>query len=258
MKKAYEFIRSAVLWALSLLHFGAFAIILLALSLIFHHRRLDPLIKIYFRNIQFLSGMRVQYVHAPGYDQRRTTLFISNHVNLFDPFVLYNGIAQVARGLELESHFQIPFYGWLMRRFGNVPIPDKRSPAALKRTLRLTQESFDAGISLVIFPEGHRTRDGGVDKFEEGAFMLAQKFKVPVVPVSIVGSFQHNTKDSWMLRPARITVYFHDTIDTCNLTRADLPALSDRVWDIVARPVHEHLKQLGAEGSQALPGDAQA
>jgi 1-acyl-sn-glycerol-3-phosphate acyltransferase len=229
MKKAYEVIRSAVLWTVSLLHFGAFAIILLALSLIFHHRRLDPLIKIYFRNIQFLSGMRVQYVHAPGYDQRRTTLFISNHVNLFDPFVLYNG-----------------------------PIPDKRSPAALKRTLRLTQESFDAGISLVIFPEGHRTRDGGVDKFEEGAFMLAQKFKVPVVPVSIVGSFQHNTKDSWMLRPARITVYFHDTIDTCNLTRADLPALSDRVWDIVARPVHEHLKQLGAEGSQALPGDAQA
>lgn len=247
MKTAYVYLRSTLLWALSLLHFGGFAIVLLILRMLFDHRKLDRLVKVYSRNIQLCSGMRVRYVHAAGFDPRRTSLFVCNHVNMFDPFVVYDGIPQFARGLELESHFEIPFYGWLMRRFGNVPIPDERSPAALKKTFRLTEQALQSGTSLVMFPEGHRTRNGRVDRFEDGAFLLAQKFKVPLVPISIVGSFQHNTKDSWLLRPARITVHIHDTIETSGLTRTDLPALRERVWEIVARPVHEHLEQIRAE-----------
>ena len=53
----------------------------------------------------------------PGFDARRTSIFVSNHVNLFDPFVLYGSVPQFMRGLELESHFRIPVYGWMMRRY---------------------------------------------------------------------------------------------------------------------------------------------
>ena len=71
-----------------------------------------------------LAGGRVEVRKSPGFDPQRTCFLVSNHVNLFDPFVLYGVTPQFFRGLELESHFRIPVYGWLMKRFGNVPVPE--------------------------------------------------------------------------------------------------------------------------------------
>ena len=64
--------------------------------------------------------------------RQRTSIFICNHVNIFDPFVIYSAIPQFVRGFELESHFKIPVYGWMMGRFGNVAVPDAPSAKALK------------------------------------------------------------------------------------------------------------------------------
>ena len=72
----------------------------------------------------FFSGAKVRGVLAPDFDPKRTCFFMSNHVNLFDPFFMYCVIPQYVRGWELESHFKIPAYGWLMKRFGNVPVPE--------------------------------------------------------------------------------------------------------------------------------------
>jgi 1-acyl-sn-glycerol-3-phosphate acyltransferase len=107
---------------------------------------------------------------------------------------------------------------------------------------RLTQEAVDSGTSLVIFPEAGRTRDGHVHEFEDGGFRVAQQLGVPIVPVSLVGSFQHHRTGHWMLWPAKITVYLHDTIETKGLTKEDVPSLRDRVRRIIAGPVEAHLK----------------
>ncbi len=109
------------------------------------------------RNVVRLAGARVEVKFAPGFDPRRTSFFVSNHVNLFDPFVLYGAVPQFVRGLELESHFRIPAYGWMMRRFGNVPVPEGTRPSDLKRMWRLARAAVDQGVSLIVFPEGKRT-----------------------------------------------------------------------------------------------------
>jgi 1-acyl-sn-glycerol-3-phosphate acyltransferase len=166
-----------------------------------------------------------------------------NHVNLFDPFILYCAIPQLVRGWELESHFRIPIYGWLMKRFGNVPVPSVRSPRDLKRLWRLTQEAINSGVSLIVFPEAKRTRDGHINEFEEGGFRLAQQLGVPIVPASLVGSFHHLRTGHWLLRPATITVYLHDTIETKGLTKEDIPALKQRVREVIAPPVEQSLPQ---------------
>jgi 1-acyl-sn-glycerol-3-phosphate acyltransferase len=179
----------------------------------------------------------VEVRHSPGFDPRRTSFFVSNHVNLFDPFMLYCAIPQFVRGWELESHFKIPAYGWLMKRFGNVPVPDIRNPSDLKRMWRLTKDAVDGGTSLIIFAEAKRTRDGHVDQFQDGGFRVAQQLGVPIVPVSLMGSFQHHRTGHWMLWPAKVTVILHDTIDTKGLTKDDVPALRERVRAIIAAPV---------------------
>ena len=96
----------------------------------------------YSRNVVRLAGARVEVRRSPGFDPQRTCFFVSNHVNLFDPFVLYSAIPQFFRGLELESHFRIPVYGWLMKRFGNVPVPDVR---ALRPETHVADDASGAG-----------------------------------------------------------------------------------------------------------------
>jgi 1-acyl-sn-glycerol-3-phosphate acyltransferase len=187
-----------------------------------------------------LAGGRVEVRKSPGFDPQRTCFLVSNHVNLFDPFVLYGVTPQFFRGLELESHFRIPVYGWLMKRFGNVPVPEVTRPSDLKRMWRMTQSALDRGVSLVVFPEGGRTLTGHVGPFHDGVFRMALQFGTPITPVSIVGSFEFNRKTSWMLRPARIVVHFHDTIETKELDKRASAGLRERVRQIVAAPIEEY------------------
>jgi len=166
-----------------------------------------------------------------------------NHVNLLDPFMLYCAIPQLVRGWELESHFKIPVYGWLMGRFGNVPVPVVRSPKDLKRLWRLTQEAIHSGVSLIIFPEAKRTRNGHLSEFEDGGFRLAQQLGVPIVPVSLVGSYHHLRTGDWILRPTTITVILHDTIKTKGMHKEDVPALKERVRQLIGEPVEAWMRE---------------
>jgi 1-acyl-sn-glycerol-3-phosphate acyltransferase len=237
MRRILLVLRSAILWFLSILHFFITAPVLVSLNAFLDMRKHDWLQRDFCRRIVFLSGARVQVKKSPGFDLNRTSFFMVNHVNVFDPFILYCVIPQLVRGWELESHFKIPAYGWLMKRFGNVPVPDVRRPSDLKRMWRLTQDAINRGTSLIIFPEAKRTRDGRLNEFQDGGFRVAQQLGIPIVPVSLVGSFQHHRTGQWMLWPATITVHLHDTIDTKGLKKEDVPALRERVRRIISADV---------------------
>jgi 1-acyl-sn-glycerol-3-phosphate acyltransferase len=103
--------------------------------------------------------------------------------------------------------------------------------------------AFDSGISLIAFAEGSRTRDGHVQEFKKGIFGLAQKFGIPIVPISVVGSYQFFQTGNWMLFPRKITVYLHATIETKDIGRSEVDDLRQRVQDIVAKPVEDDLLQ---------------
>jgi 1-acyl-sn-glycerol-3-phosphate acyltransferase len=234
-------LRSAYHWILCGAYFFTICPVLILMSMIRDPRKHDAPQRRFTRHLMYLAGARIETRLAPGYDPKRTSFFIVNHVNLFDPFVLYCAIPQFIRGLELESHFKIPAYGWMMKRFGNVPVPAMHRPSDLKRMWRLTQDALDAGISLVVFPEGQRTITGRLGPFKNGVFRMALQHETPVVPVSVVGSFEFNNKLGWGLRPGPIIVYIHDTIETAHLDKDnDVTALRDRVREIVARPIDEY------------------
>jgi len=247
MKRAWYVLRSAFLWIVSLLHFAIAVPILIVLAIFLDPKKHDWLQRTFCRRIIFFSGAKIEVVRSPGFDPQKTSFFISNHVNLFDPFALYCAIPQFVRGWELESHFNIPIYGWLMKRFGNVPVPDVRRPSDLRRMWRLTRDAINGGTSLIVFPEAKRTRDGRVDEFQDGAFRVAQQLEIPIVPVSIVGSIQHHRTGHWMFWPATISVHLHDTIDTSGMSKEEVPGLRERVRGLVKGSVEESLKNAAEE-----------
>jgi len=240
MKKIYLLLRCILIWLVSWAHFVIAVPTLILVALFVDPRKSDALQRFFARNIVHLAGVRLIVKRAPGFDPTRTSIFLSNHVNLFDPFVLYSAIPQYFRGWELESHFRIPFYGWLMKRFGNIPVAVARTPGSLRRLIQQTQAALDKNVSIIVFPEGKRTITGRVGPFQSGIFRLLRDFNVPIVPVSVVGSFEFNRKNSLMLNPSTITVYLHDTIDTEKLSEAERAGLAARVAEIIARPVEDY------------------
>ena len=135
MKRTGEVLISIALWIASWVHFLMAVPILIGLAVVLDPRKHDWLQRALCKRIAFFSGATVKAKMSPGFDVQRTSIFMVNHVNLFDPFILYCAIPQLVRGWELESHFKIPLYGWLMKRFGNVPVPVGRSPKDLKRQI---------------------------------------------------------------------------------------------------------------------------
>ncbi len=242
MKNFYLTVRAAILWAISGIHFVVLCLFLMLLAVFVDPRKNDWPQRLFFRNILRLIGVKIEVRRSPGFDPTRTSIFISNHVNIFDPFVVYTAIPQFLRGFELESHFTIPVYGWLMKRFGNVPVPADSSRSGLEEMIRRAKHAIDSGISLIAFAEGSRTRDGHVGPFRKGIFRIAQNFGCPIVPVSMVGSFEFFRTGHWMIHPGTITVYLHDTIETKDIDRAGLDDLRLRVFDIVSKPVEDAIK----------------
>ena len=234
----YLWLRTILRWILAGGFFFSVCPLLVLLAIFVDPRKNDAPQRWLSRNLIRLAGARVEVRRSPGFDPNSVCFFVSNHVNLFDPFVLYSVTPQFIRGLELESHFRIPVYGWLMKRFGNVPVPDVNRPSELKRMWRMTRAALERGVSLVVFPEGSRTITGRVGPFRDGVFRMAQDSGIPITPVSIVGSFTFHRKTSWILRRSTIVVWLHDTIETTHYGKADVPDLRERVWRGVAGPVH--------------------
>lgn len=243
VKKSYGVVRSALLWAASGVHFAVVGTLLVFLGILVDPRKNDWPQRAFFRNILRVAGVEFEVRRSAGFDPRRASIFVCNHVNIFDPFVIYSAIPQFVRGFELESHFKVPIYGWMMGRFGNVPVPDIPSREGLEIMTKRAREALDSGISLIAFAEGSRTRDGHVHEFKRGIFRIAQRFGVPIVPMSIVGSYEFFQTGNWMLYPGKITVYLHDTIDTAGLELAEVDGLRRRVQEIVAAPVEESLRK---------------
>jgi 1-acyl-sn-glycerol-3-phosphate acyltransferase len=242
MRNAWLAARSIVLWTISGIHFAVVCTFLIFLAIFVDPRKNDWPQRLFFRNILRLVGVKFEVKRSPSFDPRRTSIFVCNHVNIFDPFVVYSAIPQFLRGFELESHFKIPIYGWMMSRFGNIPVPDARSREGLEIMTNRAKAALDSGTSLIAFAEGSRTRDGHVQPFKKGIFNLAKKFELPIVPVSIVGSYEFFQTGNWKLYPGKIIIYLHDTIDTSNVGRGELDALRQRVYETVAAPVEESLK----------------
>lgn len=230
-------IRSTFLWTLGVLHFVPVCTLLVILGAFVDPRHFDPLLRLFVRNQVRLTGARLVVHRAKRFDPERTCVFLGNHVNVFDPFVAYSAIPQFFRGLELESHFRVPVYGWLMNRFGNVPVPDRRSSAGLRLMKRRFRESLAAGTSILGFPEGTRTRTGRVGRFHLGVIRMARESGVPIVPVTLAGSFRLKRVGSRVLRPATIVVHLHDPIEPEEARALGLKELRDRVRAVIRGPL---------------------
>lgn len=141
-------------------------------------------------------------------------VFVSNHLSYMDTPVFLANIPVQFRFLAKRGLFQIPFLGWHLKRAGHIPVPRGDARAAVKTMSMAAQIVRERGISLLIFPEGGRSRDGSLGTFKEGAAYIAIQAGVPLVPVGVKGTRDVLPFGSGHVKKGNVTMRIGDPIPT--------------------------------------------
>ncbi len=152
---------------------------------------------------------------------------VGNHVSTADPFLL-SWLPWDMRWVGKEELFRLPVLGWLLRCAGDIPLRrgDRTSVEAMFRACRQT---LDGGLSVMLFPEGTRSRDGNLQPFKDGAFQLAIEAQVPVLPLVLHGTHACRPKGSLWFGEARAVVRVLEPVPTKGLGPADVGRLREQV-----------------------------
>jgi 1-acyl-sn-glycerol-3-phosphate acyltransferase len=161
-------------------------------------------------------------------DTSKPLVYAVNHASALDIPVLYVYLPfqfRIAFKKELLSY---PIVGWHLKRSGQICV-DQQNPAASIGSIRSALKSLNGGMPLVIFPEGGRTPDGQVKPFLPGAFFLAIKAQVEIVPVALVGTYELLPMNTYHIKCRPLEMRVGQPIATVGYTLRSMEELSDRV-----------------------------
>lgn len=157
-------------------------------------------------------------VHVKGHeyiDKNASYVFVANHQGAFDIFLIYGFLGRNFKWMMKQSLRKMPFIGKTCESAGHIFV-DKRGPKAIQHTYENARKVLKGGTSVVVFPEGARSFTGHMGIFRKGAFQLAEELQLPVVPITIDGSFQvlPRTRGFGFVTWHPLSMTIHQPIDT--------------------------------------------
>ncbi len=172
-----------------------------------------------------LAGVRVEGRERLG---KGPYVYVSNHQSMVDILAVFATKLDFLWVSKIEN-FRAPFLGWNMALNGYIPLKRGYLPSIM-RMVRMCHQKISEGHSLFVFPEGTRSPDGEIKKFYRGAFLIAARNKVPVVPLVLEGTNHILPKHSFRINPQEVLVRILDPIDPADFD-FDHRRLHDAVRD---------------------------
>jgi 1-acyl-sn-glycerol-3-phosphate acyltransferase len=160
-------------------------------------------------------------------------VYAANHLSALDIPVLYSSLPETFHIMAKQELFRYPFLGWYLKRSGQIPIVDG-DPHASLRSLNRAGEALRNGVPLVVFPEGGRSKTGELQAFMGGAFFVAIRAQVPVVPMAIVGTYERLPINSFHILTGEVVLAIGEPIPTTGLRVRDMEKLSAQVRQAIA------------------------
>jgi len=159
-------------------------------------------------------------------DSRKTYVVVANHQSLADIVIVYKTKMQF-KWVAKESLFKVPFIGWSMSLARHIKL-SRGKFGSIKKVYREAAEWLKNGMSVLFFPEGTRSETAEMRDFQNGAFKLAIKERVPILPISIKGTGNAISKGSWLLKTKTpVSLKVLPPIDTSRFGAADFAALKN-------------------------------
>jgi 1-acyl-sn-glycerol-3-phosphate acyltransferase len=194
---------------------------------------LMPLARLWSRLVLWTSRVRWTASRDPALDPSKPCVYAANHQSQFDIPALTLAMPSDFRMVAKRSLLYVPIFGWALWLAGFIFI-DRSNRTKAIRSLDRAARRLRHGTSLVLFPEGTRSRDGALLPFKRGGFILAIQAGVPIVPVTIRGGIEVLPKGSLRIRPGTIRVHFGAPVKTTGYTYESREALIEKVRESIS------------------------
>jgi 1-acyl-sn-glycerol-3-phosphate acyltransferase len=228
-----RYVLSAIIWTYGLILFALVLLVITLLACFFPPRVYNGIACFLLRFIVAAFGGRVKVEGMDNFDHKATFIFMPNHVSMFDIPLVGGYIPNLARGVQAAEQFKWPVFGWFITKIGNIPI-ERKSAHASMRSFQKAAEKIREGVSIIVMPEGTRTRTGKLGNFKTLPFHLAKVAKADIVPIGTSGLYRFKSRASWLITPGPIKIKFGKPIyfkETKDLT---LEQLRDVVRERIA------------------------
>lgn len=179
------------------------------------------------------AGVKPVIENAEELGRDRGQVLVSNHQSWFDVFTLAASLPVKFSFVGKKELSRVPFLGQAWEKVGHVAIDRSDHRSALE-SLQKVDEQFRAGRTIIMFPEGTRSPTGELARFKKGAFVMAIKSQVPVVPVAVTGTRAIMEKGDWIIAPGTATIRVGRPISTEGLTLSDRNRLTREAHAAVA------------------------
>ncbi len=176
-------------------------------------RSLYRLARFCIRASGWMGGVRVSVQGREKIVPGQTYVFLSNHQSNLDGPLLCNVIARDLKALIKKEMMRLPVLSLVFKQVQFVPI-ERLNPKKAQEGIERAVQLLKAGESFFAFPEGTRSRDGRLGEFKKGVFIMAIKARIPIMPVTILGSSEVQKPGEYRIHPGTIEVILHDPIST--------------------------------------------
>jgi len=190
------------------------------------------LTKLLARMILFLGGVRLEITGREKLDPKRGCFYVGNHRSHVDSASIFWAVPAGARFLIKKEVFRIPLVSFALRTMGMIEV-DRSNPDAASRSIDRAVAGIQSGTSIILFPEGTRSRRPYVLPFKKGAFVLAIKSQAPIVPFTVIGADRALKPDTILLYGGPVKLIFHDPIETKGMDLGDRQELLERTQKTV-------------------------
>ena len=178
-------------------------------------------------------GLTLTVKGQENIDKTKSYIIMGNHQSLFDVFVIPCAVTKPFIGIEASYHFDYPLWGWLIKKWGNIPIDRSNRKNAIK-SIEKAENVLKKGVSIGILPEGHRTLTGKIGEFKKGGFHLAKNTKADILPLGISkGLFYFKNKLSWKLNPQQVTITIGKPITYYSYKDLSVDQLKEKVKEVI-------------------------
>lgn len=213
-----------------------------------HSPLIDRIVKYWARSIVLSAGMKISIDGTRGIDWSRRYILIANHHSYMDIPTLLSTIPQPVRFMAKKSLFQIPLFGWGLSAAGFIPI-DRKDRSKASTSFGMASERIRKGNTIVIFPEGGRSREYRMKEFKRGAFLLAMKSNLPILPVALVGTYEVMPATRLKIVPGPVVVRLAPPIDTAELSVREIDGLIASTKNLIEE-MRKEGSGIGERGSE--------
>jgi 1-acyl-sn-glycerol-3-phosphate acyltransferase len=178
---------------------------------------IEPVIRLWARGVLWGAGIDIRAEGIERIERSKRYIFIANHHSYFDIPCILAAIPQPIRFMAKKSLFSIPLFGWALSRAGFIPIDRKNRRTAVK-SFDLAVERIRKGNTIVIFPEEGRSRELAMRPFQRGAFLLAIRSELPILPLAIDGTYEVLKVGAKRITPGVVTIRVGTVIETAGVS----------------------------------------